>query len=77
MVSLAAQRFVASVLEDAANIAKRRRLAPAAHLRAEGYPRERVLTLTTEDVAEALGECGVTVKPTPYFVDPSGASHEQ
>lgn len=69
LASLAAQRFLASVLEDSANIAKRRRLGPAAHLRAEGLGRERTLVLTVEDAAEALQDAGVSVRPAPYYVD--------
>ena len=58
-MSLAAQRFLASVLDEAANSAKRRRLAPVAHLRAEGHDvKDPRLVLGSEDLAEALKEVG-------------------
>lgn len=57
LVALAAQRFIASVLDEAINIHKRRRLAPAAQLRADGHdPRDKRVVLSTEELTEALKE---------------------
>ena len=51
LVSVAAQQFVAGVLDEAVNTHKRRRLAPAAHLRQQGLdPRDKRAVLTTEDL---------------------------
>jgi hypothetical protein len=57
LVSVAAQRFVAGVLDEALNVHKRRKMGPVAHLKAEGFDaRDKRLVLTTEDLAEALRE---------------------
>lgn len=57
LVSVAAQHFVAAVLDEAINLGKRRRMAPAQHLRNEGHnPRDRRQILSSEDLGEALQE---------------------
>ncbi len=60
LVSLAAQKFLAGVLDEAVNVHKRRKLAPAQHLKAEGYNvKDKRVVLITEDLSEALKEVGV------------------
>lgn len=55
LVSLAAQRFVASVLDEAVNVHKRKKQAPVQHRKAEGYNvKDSRCVLSTEDLAEAL-----------------------
>ncbi|KAK2077108.1 hypothetical protein QBZ16_004742 [Prototheca wickerhamii] len=72
LVSLATQRFLASILDEAINIHKRRRLAPAAQLRADGHdPRDKRVVLSTEELAEALKECGVNANLAAYYADSS------
>lgn len=57
LVALASQRFISSILDEAVNVHKRRRLAPAAQLRADGHnPRDKRIVLSTEELAEALRE---------------------
>jgi hypothetical protein len=52
---LAAQQFVDEVLEEAKQLHDQRKLAPAAHLKAEGFnTKETRSVLTTEDLAAAL-----------------------
>eukprot|EP00232_Nephroselmis_pyriformis_P030787 CAMPEP_0182855624 /NCGR_PEP_ID=MMETSP0034_2-20130328/1960_1 /TAXON_ID=156128 /ORGANISM="Nephroselmis pyriformis, Strain CCMP717" /LENGTH=129 /DNA_ID=CAMNT_0024986619 /DNA_START=141 /DNA_END=530 /DNA_ORIENTATION=- len=68
LVSLAAQRFVAEVVHDSMQICKRRKLAGTSKDKAGGAG-GRKLVLTTEDLAEALEEYGVKMKPPPYFAN--------
>lgn len=57
LVSLAAQRFIASLLDEAINVHKRRKLAPASQLKADGHNvRDKRAVLTTEELVEALKE---------------------
>lgn len=59
LVSLAAQRFVAQVLEEARQAHKHRQLAPAAKLKEQGWdPRDKRELLQTEDLVKALEEVG-------------------
>ncbi|KDD72778.1 hypothetical protein H632_c2912p0, partial [Helicosporidium sp. ATCC 50920] len=70
LVSVAAQHFVAAVLDEAINLGKRRRMAPAQHLRNEGHnPRDRRQILSSEDLGEALQEYGVAAQPAPFYLD--------
>ncbi|KFM26282.1 Transcription initiation factor TFIID subunit 10 [Auxenochlorella protothecoides] len=70
LVSLAAQRFIASLLDEAINVHKRRKLAPASQLKADGHNvRDKRAVLTTEELVEALKECGVNAKVAPYYAD--------
>lgn len=57
-MSLAAQKFLASVLDEAVAVHKRKKLAPVQQLRAEGYSLKegKRTVLTSEDLAEALKE---------------------
>lgn len=59
LVSLAAQRFVAQVLEEAMQAHKHRQLAPAAKLKEQGWdPRDKRELLQAEDLVKALEEVG-------------------
>ncbi|PSC70841.1 Transcription initiation factor TFIID subunit 10 [Micractinium conductrix] len=67
-ISIAAQRFLAQVLEEAHNAHKLRQMAPAPKLKEAGYdPRDRRDLLTTEDLIKALDEYGVKVPRAPYY----------
>jgi len=70
-VSLAAQRFIASISHDSLQICRHRRDQPAARLKEQGFKdtKAQAPVLMMEDLAEALQEYGVRVKPAPYFVD--------
>ncbi|EFN56271.1 hypothetical protein CHLNCDRAFT_145129 [Chlorella variabilis] len=68
MISVAAQRFVAQVLEEAYNAHKLRQMAPAAKLKEAGYdPKDKRELLTVEDLLKALEEYGVKAGRPPYY----------
>ncbi|PRW45195.1 zinc phosphodiesterase ELAC 2-like isoform X2 [Chlorella sorokiniana] len=68
MVSLAAQRFIAQVLEEAHNTHKLRQMAPAAKLKEQGFdPKDKRDMLSVEDLVKALGEHGVKLGRAPYY----------
>lgn len=70
LVSVAAQRFIALATNDALQVCKRRRLAPAKELRERGFdPRDKRLILAMEDLAAALEDYGVNLKSPQYFAD--------
>lgn len=76
LVSLATQRFLASILDEAINIHKRRRLAPAAQLRADGHdPRDKRVVLSTEELAEALKEVRRVSAPSERWSFGFGGAH--
>ena len=53
---------MASILDEAVNVHKRRKLAPAQHLKAEGYNiKDKRVVLTADDLSEALKEVGQRV----------------
>lgn len=59
LVSLAAQRFVAQVLEEASNVHQMRKMAPPAKLKEAGYdPKDKRDLLTVEDLVKAMEEVG-------------------
>jgi chemotaxis receptor (MCP) glutamine deamidase CheD len=59
LVSLAAQRFVAQVLEEASNAHQMRKMAPPAKLKEAGYdPKDKRDLLTVEDLVKAMEEVG-------------------
>ncbi|KAL4448144.1 hypothetical protein ABPG75_005363 [Micractinium tetrahymenae] len=68
LISVAAQRFLAQVLEEAHNVHKLRQMAPAAKLKEAGYdPKDKRELLTTEDLVKACEEYGVKVARAPYL----------
>lgn len=70
VISIAAQRFVAGVVNDSLQLSKRRRLTSTAKLREQGYnPKDKRLVLTPDDLSVALREYGVNLRSAPYFVD--------
>ncbi|KAL4853032.1 Transcription initiation factor TFIID subunit 10 [Chlorella vulgaris] len=71
MISLAAQRFVAQVLEEAYNTHKLRQMAPAAKLKEAGFdPKDKRELLTVEDLQKAMEEYGVKSRRPPYYTAP-------
>jgi transcription initiation factor TFIID subunit 10 len=70
LVSLAAQNFLAGVINDTLQVQKRRKQASAWRQKELGYnAKDQRLVLTTEDVAEALKELGVNVTAPQYFAN--------
>lgn len=68
LISIAAQRFLAQVLEEAHSVHKLRQMAPAVKLKEAGYdPKDRRELLTAEDLVKALEEHGVSVGRAPYY----------
>jgi len=63
LVSLAAQKFVSDVANDALTHCKMRQANQASSKKGK----DRKLVMTTEDLSSALGEQGVTVKKPPYY----------
>lgn len=67
LVSLAAQKFVSDVAADALNHAKmRQNKMPVVHSTLPKKKSEKYV-MTTEDLSQALGEQGVSVKKPPYY----------
>lgn len=57
LMSLAAQRFIATALNDAMQIQAKRQKQPSAQLKDAGHDiKDKRPTLTTEDLAQALQE---------------------
>ena len=57
LISLAAQRFIATALHDAMQIQAKRQKQPSAQLKDTGHDmRDKRPTLTLEDLAQALQE---------------------
>lgn len=57
LLSLAAQRFIATALHDAMQIQAKRQKQPSAQLKGAGHElKDKRLTLTIEDLAQALQE---------------------
>ena len=77
MVSLASQRFIATVLHDSCLRWKRKReRLPQKNLKQLGitHGANSKPTLTTEDVSDVLGEQGVHLATEMYYVDPKPTS---
>ncbi|GLI63162.1 hypothetical protein VaNZ11_005933, partial [Volvox africanus] len=70
VVSLAAQRFLATVLNDAMQYHKMKRAAGVKAMKEAGLdPKDKRRLLRTDDLAQALQEYGVTLRNPPYYVD--------
>jgi hypothetical protein len=67
LVSLATQKFMSEVLEEAHNIYKTRREALVTHQKAEGFSKEKRVVLTTEDLTDALNRVGIRTSAAPYY----------
>ena len=65
LVSLAAQKFVSDVAADALTHCKMRQNNVNA-VNKKGV-KEKKFVMTTEDLSQALGEQGVSVKKPPYY----------
>ena len=69
LVSLAAERFVRQIADDAYRCAVQRNQAQAREKKERGYdPRDKRLVLETEDLAAALKDYGVNLHKPPYYV---------
>lgn len=73
LVSLAAQKFVADIAEDALQYCKIRQQSPANRDKHRGKEGQR-LVLTMDDLSQSLKEYGITVKKPEYFVDRSASA---
>ena len=62
LVSLAAQKFVSDVASDALNHCKMRQ-SQAGNKKSK----DKKFVMTTDDLSQALGEQGVSVKKPPYY----------
>ncbi|GFR50205.1 hypothetical protein Agub_g12382 [Astrephomene gubernaculifera] len=70
VVSLASQRFLATVLHDALQYHKMKRSAGVKAMKEAGVdPKDKRRVLRTDDLAQALQEYGVTLRNPPYYVD--------
>jgi len=65
LVSLAAQKFVSDVAADALTHCKMRQNSMSNMNKKQG--KDRKFVMTTEDLSQALGEQGVSVKKPPYY----------
>lgn len=64
LISLAAQKFISDVANDALQHCKTR----SSHQASKQKGKDRRFTLTMEDLAPALAEYGISVKKPQYFV---------
>jgi transcription initiation factor TFIID subunit 10 len=64
-VSLAAQKFISDIANDALQHCKTRSSAQPSK---STKGKDKKYTLTMEDLSPALAEYGITVKKPPYFV---------
>lgn len=72
LISIAAQKFISDVANDALQHCKTRTSnAPSSSHGSKAKPsstKDRKYTLTMEDLAPALGDYGITVRKAHYFV---------
>ncbi|KAL3137887.1 hypothetical protein ABBQ38_005139 [Trebouxia sp. C0009 RCD-2024] len=70
LVSIAAQKFVASIIQDSLELQKQKRTAPQQQLKEQGYNiKDKRLILSPVEIAEALQEHGINVKKPTYYND--------
>lgn len=70
LVSLAAQKFVAGIANDALELQKQKRTAPQQKLKDQGYNiKDKRHVLSMLEVAEALQEYGIDAKQPSYYND--------
>lgn len=72
LISLAAQKFLADIADEAINHSRMRQSHVPATRKTNAQAKERVV-LTVDDLERALREYGVVLKKPPYFADTVGA----
>jgi transcription initiation factor TFIID subunit 10 len=76
MASLAAQRFIATVLSDAYLLRKQKRdkaKVGVRHLKQMGMSADEPAVLTTEDVSSVLEDAGVHIQQQMYYMNARAA----
>lgn len=64
LVSLASQKFISDIANDALQHCKMRNAGQASNKKGK----DRKHTMTTEDLSQALSDQGITLKKPPYYV---------
>lgn len=78
LVSLAAERFVQQVADDAYRCAVQRNQAQLKEKKEKGYDlKDKRLVLECEDLAAALRDYGVSLHKPPYYVGSAPAEEEE
>jgi transcription initiation factor TFIID subunit 10 len=78
LVSLAAERFVQQVADDAYRCAVQRNQAQLKEKKEKGYDlKDKRLVLESEDLAAALRDYGVSLHKPPYYVGSAPAEEEE
>lgn len=74
LVSLAAQKFIDDVLDEAKGVQNSRAQAPITQQKEQGYrlrDKDRRVVLLTEDLTKALQEYGLNLQRPPYHKNDS------
>ena len=69
LISLAAQKFLADIANDAISHSRLRQNATASSRKSSAAAKDPKVTLTVDDLERALREYGVMLRKPPYFAD--------